>query len=60
VLSSHARRRPETMTLHRPDRAEPGQDHELEQHPAGFSIPRRIAPRECRSCRPAGETLLGR
>ena len=43
--------------LHRPDCLE--RSDEVERHPAGSSIRRDVAPRECWSCRPEVELVLG-
>jgi hypothetical protein len=46
-------------TLHRPGCPELDEEAEVEQHPAGSALRRRIAPRECWTCKPAVEMVLG-
>ena len=45
--------------LHRQHCAEIDHTHELDVHPAGSSVRRDVAPRECWSCRPETELVLG-
>jgi hypothetical protein len=49
----------ETQTLHRPGCRELDGASEVDPHPAGSSITRDLAPRECWSCRPEIELELG-
>ena len=45
--------------LHRPTCGEIGHAHALDQHPAGSSVRREFALRECWACRPQIELVLG-
>ena len=49
----------DTGTLHRLACVELDRTHELDHHPAGSSVRREVAPRECWSCRPELELVLG-
>ena len=45
--------------LHRPECRELDTSAALDVHPAGSSVERDVAPRECWSCRPELDLLLG-
>jgi hypothetical protein len=46
-------------TLHRPGCGELDGAADLDSHPAGSSVRRDVAPRECWSCQPTVELVLG-
>jgi hypothetical protein len=46
-------------TLHRPRCPTLDEAAEVERHPAGVAIRRKIAPKECWICEPAVEMVLG-
>jgi len=48
-----------TQTLHRPGCSQLDDAGETEPHPAGSSIRRDVAPRECWSCRPEIDLEVG-
>jgi hypothetical protein len=48
-----------TRMLHRQYCGEIDHTHPLDVHPAGSSVRRDLAPRECWSCRPEIELVLG-
>jgi hypothetical protein len=46
-------------TLHRPGCPKLDEGSEAERHPAGSALRRRVAPKQCWTCEPAVEMVLG-